>query len=197
MAPTAEDRTDGGLTHIDARGRARMVDVSAKAVTRRVAEARCTVHTVADVRGVLADPPGDGDLIEAARVAGVLAAKKTASLIPLCHPLLVDRVTVDLVPDDHRVRVVAVADITERTGVEMEALTACATAALVLVQAFLAVDPAASVDDLTLWHKSGGRSGTWQRTDGPDGGPASAAGGPASAASGLGTAASGSGRGRT
>ena len=151
------------LTHIDEHGRARMVDVSGKPVTRRVAEARCSVRSGGDVAAVLARPPGGADLVETARIAGIMAAKRTPTLIPLCHPLLLDGVEVDVavVADGFAVR--AVTSVAERTGVEMEALTACAAAALVLVQALLDVDPSASVEDLTLWHKSGGRSGVWER----------------------------------
>ena len=159
------------LTHIDEHGRAHMVDVSAKPVTRRVAEARCSVRSVGDVRAVLARPPGGADLVETARIAGIMAAKRTPSLVPLCHPLLLDGFEVDVavVADGFAVR--AVTTVAERTGVEMEALTACATAALVLVKALLDVDPGASVEDLSVWHKSGGRSGVWERpADGRGGG---------------------------
>jgi cyclic pyranopterin phosphate synthase len=140
-----------------------MVDVSGKPVTRRVAEARCSVRSTGDVHSVLARPPGGADLVETARIAGVMAAKRTPDLVPLCHPLLLDgfAVDVDVVPGGFTVR--AVVSVADRTGVEMEALTACAAAALVLVQALMEVDPRASVEDLTLWHKSGGRSGVWER----------------------------------
>ncbi|MGO8859455.1 MAG: cyclic pyranopterin monophosphate synthase MoaC [Acidimicrobiales bacterium] len=161
---SAVDRP-GGLTHIDGHGRARMVDVTAKPLTRRVAVAKCSVVTGAD-----ASRAGEGidiDVIEAARVAGMLAAKQTASLIPLCHPIRIDGVRVDVVRHAHRFEVSAVTEIVERTGVEMEALTACAVAALTLVKALADLDPAASIEDLTLWHKSGGRSGDWERR-GPD-----------------------------
>ena len=159
------------LTHVDEHGKAHMVDVSGKPVTRRVAEARCSVRSVGDVRAVLARPPGGADLVETARIAGIMAAKRTPSLVPLCHPLLLDGFEVDVavVADGFAVR--AVTTVAERTGVEMEALTACATAALVLVQALLDVDPGASVEDLSVWHKSGGRSGVWERpADGRGGG---------------------------
>lgn len=151
------------LTHVDEHGKAHMVDVSGKPVTRRVAEARCSVRTLGDVAAVLDHPPGGADLVETARIAGIMAAKRTPDLVPLCHPLLLDGFAVDVavVADGFEVR--AVTSVSERTGVEMEALTACAAAALVLVQALLDVDPCASVEDLTLWHKSGGRSGVWRR----------------------------------
>ena len=110
--------------------------------------------------------PEGADLVETARIAGVMAAKRTPDLVPLCHPLLLDgfAVDVDVVPGGFAV--LAVVSVADRTGVEMEALTACAAAALVLVQALLDVDPRASVEDLTLWHKSGGRSGVWERPAG-------------------------------
>ena len=160
-----EERPVARLTHVDEHGRAHMVDVSGKAVTRRVAEARCAVRSRADIAAVLARPPGGADLIETARFAGVMAAKRTPTLVPLCHPLLLDGIAVEvaLAPSGFDVR--AVTSVADRTGVEMEALTACAATALVLVQALLEVDPCASVEDLTLWHKSGGRSGVWERPD--------------------------------
>jgi len=140
-----------------------MVDVSGKPVTRRVAEARCSVRSVGDVTAVLAHPPGGADLVETARIAGIMAAKRTPTLVPLCHPLLLDGIEVEVAVVAGGFAVRAVTSVAERTGVEMEALTACAAAALVLVQALLDVDPCASVEDLTLWHKSGGRSGVWER----------------------------------
>jgi cyclic pyranopterin phosphate synthase len=165
-SPSSDDRPIPRLTHVDEHGRAHMVDVSGKPVTRRVAEARCAVRSTADIGAVLDHPPGGADLIETARIAGVMAAKRTPSLVPLCHPLLLDGfdVEVAVVPGGFAVR--AVTSVADRTGVEMEALTACAAAALVLVHALLEVDPRSSVEDLTLWHKSGGRSGVWERPDG-------------------------------
>jgi cyclic pyranopterin phosphate synthase len=163
--PTDQQESNGRLTHVDERGKAHMVDVTGKTPTRRVAEARCRVRTEVDMAALLTDPLDAADLIESARFSGMLAAKKTSSLIPLCHPIRIDGVTVEVevVPDGFRVA--AVAEITERTGVEMEALTACAATALVLIQPVLHADPWASIDDLTLWRKTGGRSGTWQRTE--------------------------------
>jgi cyclic pyranopterin phosphate synthase len=145
-----------------------MVDVTGKPATLRVAEARCLVRTVADVDRLLSPPEGC-DLLASARFAGIMAAKQTSVLIPLCHPIRLDGIDVGVRPLPDGFAIAAVAAITDRTGVEMEALTACATAALVLVHALWEVDPLASVDDLTLWHKSGGRSGTWER--GSDGEP--------------------------
>ncbi len=167
--PPPEEPPAPRLTHVDEHGRAHMVDVSAKPVTRRVAEARCSVRSTQDIAGVLAHPPGGVDLVETARIAGVMAAKRTPDLVPLCHPLLLDGIAVDVHVVPGGFAVIAVVSVADRTGVEMEALTACAAAALVLVQALLDVDPRASVEDLTLWHKSGGRSGVWERPAGTSG----------------------------
>jgi cyclic pyranopterin monophosphate synthase len=163
--PTPGDPDDPGtgLTHLDGRGRARMVDVSAKARTRRLAMARCVVVTTTEATAALAERRTGLDVIETARVAGVQAAKQTAALIPLCHPILVDRVKVEIALRPGRVEIGATAEIVERTGVEMEALTACAISALSVVKAALDLDPGAHVEDLTLWRKTGGRSGDWER----------------------------------
>ena len=104
------------------------------------------------------------DPVEAARVAGIQAAKQTSSLVPLCHSIRVDQVSVDVEMSPHRIEITAVTEIVERTGVEMEALTACAVAGLTLVCSLLELDPDVSMEELTLWHKSGGRSGEWQRS---------------------------------
>jgi cyclic pyranopterin phosphate synthase len=162
-----EGITSGSLTHIDDHGRARMVDVMDKPLTHRVALAKCVVTTEADATKVLGEVPDGLDAVQGARFAGIQAAKQTSSLIPLCHPIRIDRVAVDVVVDVHRIEISAITEIVERTGVEMEALTACAFAALTLVTALMGVDPGASIEDLTLWHKSGGRSGDWERS-GPD-----------------------------
>ena len=168
---------DGGtLTHLDEHGRARMVDVTAKPLTRRVALAKCVVVTSADATKVLAEDPDGPDgpdglnAVEGARFAGIQGAKQTSSLIPLCHPIRIDRVAVDVAVDAHRIEISAITEIVERTGVEMEALTACAITALTIIASLVPVDPEASMEDLTLWHKSGGRSGTWERS-GPGPGP--------------------------
>jgi cyclic pyranopterin phosphate synthase len=164
VSRTDHEEPNGRLTHVDEHGKAHMVDVTHKRPTRRVAEARCCVRTSADMAAMFADPLEAADLIESARFSGMLAAKKTSSLIPLCHPIRIDGVTVEVEPAPDGFRVIAVAEITERTGVEMEALTACAATALVLIQPLLVIDPWASIEDLTLWRKTGGRSGTWQRS---------------------------------
>lgn len=159
----ADEGGAGGLTHLDAQGRAQMVDVTGKPLTHRVAIAKCSITTSADIAVLLSDGDALGDRLEDARIAGLQAAKLTSSLIPLCHSIRIDRVAVDLQVVPHGVEVSAVTEIVERTGVEMEALTACAVAGLTLLAAVIDHDPEASMEDLTLWHKSGGRSGTWQR----------------------------------
>jgi cyclic pyranopterin phosphate synthase len=167
--PRPRDGTgEGGLTHIDGQGRARMVDVTQKPLTRRIAVAKCVVATEVGTARALSASEEGLDIVEAARFAGIQAAKQTASLIPLCHPIRIDRVRVDIRVETHHFAVSAITEIVERTGVEMEALTACGVAALTLFHALLEVDPSASIEALTLWHKSGGRSGEWERT-GPEG----------------------------
>jgi len=163
-----EDPQAGALTHVDEQGQAHMVDITGKAVTRRLALARCHVITAADANRVLASRRGGMDVVEVARISGVQAAKQTWSLIPLCHPLRLDRVAVEVDVASHCVTVSALTEVDERTGVEMEALTACAMCALSLLRVLLEVDPAASIEQLTVWHKSGGRSGDRGRTS-PDG----------------------------
>lgn len=165
VTTTGQGGSDGRLTHVDEHGKAHMVDVTGKPPTRRVAEARGRVRTSADLPAVLGDPAGVAELIESARFSGILAAKKTSTLIPLCHPIRLDRVTVEVETMPDGFGIVAVAEITERTGVEMEALTACAAAALVLIQPILEAGADGSIEELTLWRKTGGRSGTWQRSD--------------------------------
>jgi cyclic pyranopterin phosphate synthase len=160
---TDETGGDGHLTHLDAQGRARMVDVTAKPLTHRVAMAKCSIVTRADTVALLADAGALGERVEDARVAGMQAAKLTSSLIPLCHSIRIDRVAIDLAVVPQGVEVSAVTEIVERTGVEMEALTACAVAGLTLLAAVIGQDPEASMEDLTLWHKSGGRTGDWHR----------------------------------
>jgi cyclic pyranopterin phosphate synthase len=165
VARAGSSEEPSALTHIDEHGRAHMVDVTAKPLTRRVAVAKCVVVTSAHIATVLSEAPGGIDIIEAARIAGMQGAKQTSSLIPLCHSIRLHQVTVDLTVSEHSIEIRATTEVIERTGVEMEALTACAVAAVCLVKAFSSIDPEASIEDLTLWHKSGGRSGTWQRGD--------------------------------
>ena len=148
------------LTHVDEHGKAHMVDVTGKPMTRRVAEARCSVRTSADTAAAIG-----AELVEEARISGIMAAKQTSALLPLCHPIPIHGMTVDVVSEPGGLRVSAVAEVTERTGVEMEALTGCAVAALVLLQPLLVVDRDSSIEELTLWSKRGGRSGNWQRSE--------------------------------
>lgn len=162
--PLSSVGAESDLAHLDAHGHARMVDVTTKPLTGRIAMARCIVATTTQAAAALRKPRNGIDPLETARIAGLQGAKQTSSLIPLCHPLRVDRVTVELEIHSDLVEIVATCQAVERTGVEMEALTACAVTGLSLVSGLLEFDPAASVEELTLWHKSGGRSGVWQRT---------------------------------
>ena len=152
------------LTHVDAAGAARMVDVSGKEVTARTASASGRVLVSGDVVGLLrgAGVP-KGDTLAVARLAGIMGAKQTPSLIPLCHPLSLSGVTVDLTVNDTSVDIVATVRTTDRTGVEMEALTAVAVAALTVVDMVKAVDRAAVITDIRVETKTGGRSGAWKR----------------------------------
>ena len=152
------------LTHVDETGAARMVDVSAKDVTDRVAVATGRVLVSAEVVSLLrgAGVP-KGDALGVARVAGIMAAKRTPDLVPLCHPLAISGVTVDLEVVDDGVAISATVRTTDRTGVEMEALTAVSVAALTVVDMVKAVDKAAVITDVRVESKTGGKSGTWQR----------------------------------
>jgi cyclic pyranopterin monophosphate synthase len=152
------------LTHVDESGAARMVDVSAKDVTDRVAVASGRVLVSAEVVSLLrGDGVPKGDALGVARVAGIMAAKRTPDLVPLCHPLAISGVTVDLEVRDDAVAITATVRTTDRTGVEMEALTAVSVAALTVVDMVKAVDKAAVITDVRIESKSGGKSGTWQR----------------------------------
>ncbi len=153
------------LTHLDARGRARMVDVGAKAVTERAAIATATVRMQpATLRLIRTGRIGKGEVLAVARVAGVMAAKRTADLIPLCHPLPIDVATVDFTPRSAgRLEITATVKVTAKTGVEMEALTAVSAAALTVYDMCKAVDRGMMITDLGLVEKRGGRSGTWKR----------------------------------
>ena len=152
------------FTHLDESGAARMVDVSGKDVTTRVAVATGRVLVSADVVALLrGDGVPKGDALGVARVAGIMGAKKTPELIPLCHPLAISGVTVDLVVADDAVEITATVKTTDRTGVEMEALTAVSVAALTVIDMVKAVDKAASIVDVHLMSKTGGKSGDWHR----------------------------------
>jgi cyclic pyranopterin monophosphate synthase len=154
----------GPFTHLDAAGSARMVDVSGKDVTAR--QARATGRVLVSPQTVAALRAGQvpkGDALAVARIAGIQGAKRTPDLIPLCHPIALHSVTVDISVADDAVLITAVARTADRTGVEMEALTAVCTAALALIDMVKAIDPAAVISDVRLEEKSGGKSGTWRR----------------------------------
>ena len=155
---------DEGFTHLDSEGRARMVDVGAKEVTQRRAVARARVTMQEETAQALADGTvAKGDVLAVARVAGIQAAKRTSELIPLCHPLMLSSVQVDLTPGPSWVDIEATAETVDRTGVEMEALTACSVAALTVYDMCKARDRAMQVETLGLVEKSGGRSGDRHR----------------------------------
>lgn len=159
-------KTSGGrLTHIDAGGRARMVDVSAKAVTERVAVASATLHMQpATLKLIEGGRIAKGEVLAVARIAGIMAAKRTADLIPLCHPLPVEVAGIDFAPGrGGRLRITATVKVSGKTGVEMEALTAVSAAALTVYDMCKAVDRGMVITDLGIDEKSGGRSGTWKR----------------------------------
>jgi cyclic pyranopterin monophosphate synthase len=150
------------FSHLDETGTARMVDVSDKPVTRRVAAASCRVRLSAETVARLSDLP-KGDAVAVARLAGIQGAKVTSMLVPLAHPLPLDQVDVEIAPDEHGVVIRSRVVATARTGAEMEALAACAAAALALYDMVKAVERGAVITDLRLESKSGGRSGAWER----------------------------------
>ena len=152
------------LTHVDETGAARMVDVSGKDVTRRVASASGRVLVSPEVIALLrGEGVPKGDALAVARIAGIMGAKQTPALIPLCHPLSISGVTVELSVADDAVEIVATVRTTDRTGVEMEALTAVSVAALTVVDMVKAVDKGAVITDIRVETKSGGKSGDWAR----------------------------------
>jgi cyclic pyranopterin phosphate synthase len=158
--------SDRGLTHLDPLGKARMVDVTPKEPTHRRALARCKVFMLPETTGkVASNAVTKGDVLAAARIAGIQAAKQTASLIPLCHPLLVGSVSVNFSLGDDNVEVEAQVETVDRTGVEMEALTACAVAALTIYDMCKSSDRSMTIGELALWEKTGGRSGQWRRDE--------------------------------
>ena len=155
---------DGGLTHLDPLGRARMVDVAPKEQTHRRAVARGRVHMAPETTSLVAKGAiGKGDVLSVARVAGIQAAKRAPDLIPLCHPLLVSSVLVNFQIADDFIDVEAHVETVDRTGVEMEALTACSVAALTIYDMCKSADRSMVIGDITLWEKTGGRSGTYRR----------------------------------
>jgi len=151
------------LTHLDESGAARMVDIAEKAVTAREATAECVVRASAEAIGALrAGVLKKGDALQVARVAGIMAAKRTSDLIPLCHPLPLTSIQVDFELEESAVRIQATVAVTGKTGVEMEALTAAAVAGLTLIDMLKAVDKSMELE-VRLLAKSGGRSGEWRR----------------------------------
>lgn len=150
------------FSHLDDQGNARMVDVSGKAVTRRVARAACRVLLADDTVARLHDMP-KGDAVTVARLAGIQAAKRVDSLIPLAHTLNLDHVEIDVTPCEGGVEILSSVVVTARTGAELEAMMACSNAALALYDMVKAVEKGAVITDLRLLAKSGGRSGDYQR----------------------------------
>lgn len=151
------------LTHLDSRGQARMVDVGGKAETARSATATGRIRMAPATLAAVRDGSGPkGDVLAAARIAGIMAAKKTGELIPLCHPLALDSVTVDFAFEEEAVAVVARASLTGRTGVEMEALTAASVALLTIYDMAKALEKGMTIEQVRLLEKTGGKSGDWR-----------------------------------
>lgn len=156
--------SDKNLTHIDQDGNAHMVDVSDRAVTTRTATAAGRVLLSQEVVAMLRDNSvPKGDVLSTARIAGIMGAKKTPELIPLCHPLAIHGVDLDLRTVDSGVEITATVKTVDRTGVEMEALTAVSVAALTVIDMVKAIDPAAVITDVGVVTKDGGRNGLWSR----------------------------------
>lgn len=164
MSNAAAASDAGSLSHLDERGAAHMVDVTAKGATRRMAVAAGAVHTSAHVVSLIsAGGLPKGDVLATARVAGILAAKRTSDLIPLCHQLALTGVDVEFAIGESVIEMTATVRSTDRTGVEMEALSAVSVAGLTIYDMIKAVDPAARIDDIRVLRKEGGGSGTWVR----------------------------------
>ncbi len=160
--------SDLGFTHLDPLGRARMVDVTPKEPSHRRAVARARVYMQPETASLVArGAMSKGDVLAVARVAGIQAAKRTSDLIPLCHPLLVGSVFVNFRIEDDHVQIEAQVDTVDRTGVEMEALTAVSVAALTIYDMCKSADRAMIIADIALWEKTGGRSGTFRREEPP------------------------------
>jgi len=165
MAQASHRKKGRALTHIDEAGRARMVDVGEKAITERVAVASATVAMQpSTLKLIRAGKIAKGEVLAVARVAGIMAAKRTAEIIPLCHPLAIEVATIDFEPrSGGRLDIVATVKVSGKTGVEMEALTAVSAAALTVYDMCKAVDRAMTITDVCLLEKRGGRSGTFRR----------------------------------
>ncbi len=156
----------GGLTHLNSRGEAHIVDIGDKAVTRRRAVAQARIVALPEtVATIMAGGLKKGDALAVARVAGIMAAKKTSDLIPLCHPIPLTKVSVEIAQDgENAILIHATAETTGQTGVEMEALLAASTSALTLYDMAKAIDRAMTVTDICVLEKSGGKSGDFTRT---------------------------------
>lgn len=156
--------SERGLTHLDPLGRARMVDVTPKEPTHRRAIARGRIYMRPETTSLVArGAVSKGDVLAVARVAGIQAAKRAPDLIPLCHPLLIGSVFVNFRIEDTFIEVETQVDTVDRTGVEMEALTACSVACLTVYDMCKSADRSMVLGDITLWEKTGGRSGTYRR----------------------------------
>jgi len=156
--------TDRGLTHLDPLGRARMVDVTPKEQTHRRAIARGRVHMSTETTSLVARGAiNKGDVLSVARVAGIQAAKRASELIPLCHPVMVGAVLVNFRIEDSFIEVESQVETVDRTGVEMEALTAASVAALTIYDMLKAIDREMTIEGIALLEKSGGRSGHYRR----------------------------------
>ncbi len=161
--------TDHGFTHLDPLGRARMVDVTPKEPSHRRAIARGRVHMTPETASAVTQGAiKKGDVLAVARVAGIQAAKRASDLIPLCHPLMVGAVTVNFEINHDSIEVEAAVDTFDRTGVEMEALTACSVAALTIYDMCKSMDKSMVIGDIALWEKTSGKSGTYRRSDAVD-----------------------------
>ena len=157
--------SDLAFSHLDPMGRARMVDVTPKDPTHRRAVARCKVFMAPETTAAIANREvNKGDVLAVARVAGIQAAKRTSDMIPLCHPLLVGSVHVNFEIGDDHVAIETPVDTVDRTGVEMEALHACAIAALTIYDMCKSADRGMVIGELALWEKTGGRSGVYRRS---------------------------------
>jgi cyclic pyranopterin monophosphate synthase len=164
--------SDRGLTHLDPLGRVRMVDVTPKEATHRRAMARCKVFMLPETTSkVASNAITKGDVLGAARIAGIQASKRTSDMIPLCHPLLVGAVHINFTIGDDFVEIESQVETVDRTGVEMEALMACSVAALTVYDMCKSSDRSMVIGDLALWEKTGGRSGHWRRPGGALAGP--------------------------
>ena len=154
------------FSHLNESGQAHMVNVGGKDITSRRAVARCNVQmSPATSAAIASSSLPKGDVIATARIAGIQAAKKTSDLIPLCHPLMLSAVTVNIAVGEGVVSIEAIVETTGQTGVEMEALTACSVAALTIYDMCKSADKSMVIGELALWEKSGGRSSTYQRAD--------------------------------